>query len=490
MSYAAKRIIACMDGTWTNSDYGYTRPTLDERNATIQVPTNVTRLYRALRKRGLGDTSQVLYYHPGVGSSGELVDTLEGGVFGAGVSENVRETYDFIVSNYEPGDEIILVGFSRGAFTARAVAGLITDIGLLNTKGMEYFYAIFEDVQNWKNPHYKDKFPTVPFPDKPSTPTRGNEYRRRLEENKLTRLYDPEGYRIKVRCVAVWETVGSLGIPDTNLSNRLHFYDTSLSNEIEYAFQALALDETRTSFVPTLWHRPSHVHTHLRQVWFPGAHSNVGGGMPDQEIANITMAWMMDQLASIGVSFENGIIEKIFTENVLYYYHARPKALTPTKAQRTKTDGPRVYRLAGKTTRTPGMYRRIDPDTGDPTHQFLKRTNESIHRSVRIRLALEGLGYDDVGLYKCRALLRKGPWELERMRVVSERLVRDASDGAERIEEYEESRWGWVYSGPEKDTPPETIMMEEPLGTYEQKLLHMNKGRGYYKSIVAEAGLL
>ena len=76
-----------MDGTWTNSDNGYTRPTVDERNATIQVPTNVTRLYRALRKRGLDDTTQILYYHPGVGSSGELVDTLAGGVFGAGVSE-------------------------------------------------------------------------------------------------------------------------------------------------------------------------------------------------------------------------------------------------------------------------------------------------------------------------------------------------------------------------------------------------------------------
>lgn len=228
--------------------------------------------------------------------------------------------------------------------------------------------------------------------------------------------------------------------------------------------------------------------------------------MPDQELANITMAWMMDQLASIGVAFESGIIDKMFTESVLYYYRDRPKAVlsyeTPKDQDRwTEWAIPSVYddhrpvrpwglgeinqpdtgiyRLAGKTTRTPGMYRRINPDTAEPTRQYLKRTNESIHRSVRIRLALEGLGYDDVGLYKCRALLRKGPWELERMRVLSERVVR-ISDGegdeSERIEEHEENRWGWVYSGPEEDTPPETIMMEEPLGPYEEKLLHMSKG--------------
>lgn len=211
----------------------------------------------------------------------------------------------------------------------------------------------------------------------------------------------------------------------------------------------------------------------------------------------------MDQLSSIGVTFENGIIDKIFTENVLYYFNDRPKALlayeTPKDEDRwTEWAVPSVYddhrpvrpwglgeivqpdtgiyRLAGKTSRTPGMYRRINPDTAEPTHQYLKRTNESIHRSVRIRLALEGLGYDDVGLYKCRALLKKGPWELERMRVISERVVEEDREGFERIKEYEETRWGWVYCGPQEDSPPETILMEEPLGPYEQKLLHMSKG--------------
>ncbi|KAJ5578044.1 uncharacterized protein N7459_007008 [Penicillium hispanicum] len=484
MSYPGKRIILCLDGTWVNSDKGYDSPTLSQPNETLQIPTNVTRVYRALRKRDPDGKGQVLYYHPGVGSSGTLADTIAGGAFGVGVSENIREAYSFVAVNYEPGDEIILVGFSRGAFTARSVAGLITQIGLLTADGLEALYPIFKDVQNWKNPHYRDKFPKTPFPDKPKTPNHGKEYTRRLEEEGLTRLYDPDGYRIKVRCVAVWET----------------FYDTSLSNKIDYAFQALALDEDRTSFAPTLWERPRHVRTHLRQVWFPGAHSNVGGGLPDQEIANLSMAWMMDQLASIGIAFEDGTIDKIFRDSVFYYFdhahHARStsghskhkprtewamasiydehKPVRPWALGEIIQPDTGLYRAAGKTTRTPGMYHRIDPETALDTPYFLEDTHESIHRSVRLRLALEGLGYDDTGPYKCRALLKKGPWEVRRMRVVSRNHVQDSYGEADEI--VEDHRWGWVYIGPEEDAPPVTVLMEEPLGPYEKKLLGLNKG--------------
>ena len=99
-----------------------------------------------------------------------------------------------------------------------------------------------------------------------------------------------------MRCVAVWDTVGSLGIPDVDILERLglprstrefKFYDTSLSNGIEHAFQALALDEHRAPFSPAVWERPRGVMTELRQVWFPGCHSNVGGGSyEDEELAN------------------------------------------------------------------------------------------------------------------------------------------------------------------------------------------------------------
>lgn len=87
MPVPGKRIILCLDGTWVNSDKGYNRPTLDEPNATLQVPSNVTRVYRSLRNRDRDGTSQILYYQPGVGSTGGIADTIAGGVFGAGVSE-------------------------------------------------------------------------------------------------------------------------------------------------------------------------------------------------------------------------------------------------------------------------------------------------------------------------------------------------------------------------------------------------------------------
>jgi hypothetical protein len=93
--------------------------------------------------------------------------------------------YSFIVTNYTPGDEIILIGFSRGAFTVRSVAGMIDNIGLLTLTGMESFYPIFKDQENFSTPSYTDLFPDVPFPRKPTGPGKGREYKRRLEKVRL-----------------------------------------------------------------------------------------------------------------------------------------------------------------------------------------------------------------------------------------------------------------------------------------------------------------
>jgi len=128
-----------------------------------------------------------------------VIDTVSGGLLGTGISEvsiqissqfkrlmtsskNIREVYSFIAANYVPGDEIILIGFSRGAFTVRSVAGMIKDIGLLTRYGMSYFYPIFKDQENFKNPRYHDIFPTLPFPDKPRGDEAAHEYKRRLEQ--------------------------------------------------------------------------------------------------------------------------------------------------------------------------------------------------------------------------------------------------------------------------------------------------------------------
>ncbi len=155
----------------------------------------------------------------------------------------------------------------------------------------------------------------------------------------MTRVYDPDGNKIRVQAVAVWDTVGSLGIPQISWLARMgmphstkeyRFTDTNLTGIIRHAFQALALDEHRGPFSPAVWERTNMNKTtlDLRQVWFPGAHSNVGGGYDDQEIANITLAWMMDQLASIGVSFKDEYIDQIFADSVKYYYSNPKKVRT------------------------------------------------------------------------------------------------------------------------------------------------------------------
>ena len=171
-----------------NSDDGFQKPTLIPYvpTGTLQVPSNVTRITRALRKTSNDGRHQIIYYHSGVGTGSSVIDTITGGLLGSGISENIREVYSFISANYEPGDEIILIGFSRGAFTARSVAGMVRDIGLLTRDGMDSFYPIFKDQENFRNKGYHDIFPTVPFSNKPYGPDAAREYKQRLEQVSLS----------------------------------------------------------------------------------------------------------------------------------------------------------------------------------------------------------------------------------------------------------------------------------------------------------------
>lgn len=130
------------------------------------------------------------------------------------LQQRVREVYAYLCANYADGDEIILCGFSRGAFTARSVAGLVSDLGLLTREGIEHFYPIFKDMQSWRRAEpYKDEFPSDPFPDKPRGEHAAEEYRGRLEKLGYTRVTQKNGDLIRIKAVCVWDTVGSLGIP-------------------------------------------------------------------------------------------------------------------------------------------------------------------------------------------------------------------------------------------------------------------------------------
>jgi hypothetical protein len=215
----------------------------------------------------------------------------------------------------------------------------------------------------------------------------------------------------------------------------------------------------------------------------------------------------MDQLASIGVAFQDQFIEKIFEQNCQYYENPPNTPITlssifsrkPWKQWATTSVYEKhrlirpwglgelyesetgIWLLGGKKTRTPGQYMRADPDTALPTHEPMVNTNERIHSSVRIRLDLDGLDLNDVGLYKCPALLKKGPWDLRQVRIkVYDPIGRNSNWGpaSERNEARgDDLRWVWEYAGPDEDAPRVKMMIEENMGPYERQLLLLNKGK-------------
>jgi uncharacterized protein (DUF2235 family) len=132
-----KRLIVCCDGTWKNSDSGR-----------LDVPSNVTRICHAINAITHDGTHQIVYYQSGVGTGLGKLAQIFGGAMGMGLTENIRESYAFLANNYQLGDEIVLIGFSRGAFTARSIGGLICKLGILTKNGMDDFYAVFERFVN------------------------------------------------------------------------------------------------------------------------------------------------------------------------------------------------------------------------------------------------------------------------------------------------------------------------------------------------------
>ena len=157
-------------GTWLDS--------LDLHAGVLEHPSNVARIGWAINDTDQEGKPQVVYYQSGVGSQGGALMRVAGGLTGSGVKENIREAYSFLATNYIDRDEIFLIGFSRGAFTARSVGGIVGDLGLLTKSGLPYFGEIFEDYIHREDDDYRPKYPNTPFPHKPPF---GKEYVRQLE---------------------------------------------------------------------------------------------------------------------------------------------------------------------------------------------------------------------------------------------------------------------------------------------------------------------
>ncbi len=258
-----KRLVVLFDGTWN-------KPGNEDEI------TNVVKLQRFVPAADPQGVQQLAHYVVGIATEdlGRLTFTV--GAIGFGVGDRVQRGYKFLCENYEDGDEIYVIGFSRGAFQARSLAGLIALAGIARSAAVETIAGVWSCYEDHKL-----------APD-------------------AARLADLRGvahYPVRIKCVGVWDTVGNLGIPlvkKSLIKELLGFHDTELSPLVDVGLHALAIDEPRGPFEPTLWTTKQGAALPagqiIEQVWFPGSHANVGGGFRDCGLSDIALLWMAERI--------------------------------------------------------------------------------------------------------------------------------------------------------------------------------------------------
>ncbi|KIM22603.1 hypothetical protein M408DRAFT_28586 [Serendipita vermifera MAFF 305830] len=410
-----KRLIVCCDGTGQASSTGR-----------AEVPTNVSRLVQALKTshirlpvgedgrlkvhRGVEEVPQIVLYQTGIGSTG-VTRFSKGlaGAFGIGVDEHILEAYCFIANNFETGDEVFLFGFSRGAFTARAVASLMCYAGLLKKESLGYLPQLYTEYKKRRaDKASKDKFEEW-------WKTEGRNFQHNIDE-------------ITLRILGVWDTVSSIGIPQTWVSdvlglNRLRewynsrhaYHDTSLPGKKDHsdndprayvhrAFQALSLEENRTSFEPILLRfprqpdgKPEHGPA-FQQCWFPGVHTDVGGGYERdyRDISDLSLAWMVDMcwpylnFHPLTEIFQRKMLVQGDDGKTLKEVEPKPERWGLTKAH-DEIKASFMFALGGSTARKPKQYylgQRFSKDGEVLPDDRRVATHEYIHASVRRRMML------------------------------------------------------------------------------------------------------
>ena len=307
-------IVLLADGTWNGPGQSGDEP----------QTTNVFKLFSLLagsdspdslplakeQERELvedGERVQIAKYLHGVGdSSNGLVKAL-GGAFGAGVITRIVRGYTFISRNWRPGDRIFIVGFSRGAYTARSLAGFIAAKGLLDPADcQDHDRAYRIGAALWTS--YREQ-------------RKESAEKRSLLEGVLSLLpafVDPSSARADkptqplrpadIDCVAVWDTVGALGVPLYDSGDRridvFQFCDCALSGKVKRGYHAVALSERRMDFTPTLWEPRDGI----TQMLFAGANADVGGGYPtagdESGLAHLSLKWMCDVLEAEGLRLQ------------------------------------------------------------------------------------------------------------------------------------------------------------------------------------------
>ena len=300
-----KNIVLCADGT---GNLGGTTP-----------DTNVYRMFHLV---DIHDPNhpQMTYYDNGVGTASNKYWRMFSGAFGFGFKRNVCELYEFLARHYVQGDQVFLFGFSRGAAEVRALSGMIASVGLYDGTGQSE-QVLVENVKKAYT-HYQRRNPELLFPN--------------------------HG-RIPITFIGVWDTVSALGFPKdwkvTGIGiwviNLLvygldalfdwfifshNFYNYELTNNVQHAYHALAIDDERLSFTPKIWDETIvNTDTTIEQVWFVGAHSNVGGGYGRAGLSYVVLEWMVSKALPLGLTLIPGALEEVKARKNAYgrMYDAR-----------------------------------------------------------------------------------------------------------------------------------------------------------------------
>ena len=316
-----KRIVICFDGTWNTPSESFAglkslhdrfasltgRPkaavadALESVEAAGGVETNVCRFYRSVRRLTAAQApdgiAQVKWYDQGVGT--EWYNRVRGGAFGIGLSRNIREGYRNLSQVWEEGDEVFILGFSRGAYTARSLVGMVRNCGLL------------------------PKALTAGEPDGPEIMEAYEIYRTRdgsaNSERAITYRKRKNAPIIPIKFLGVWDTVGALGVPVQSFEEfnreQFQFHDTELSAIVENAYHAIAVDEHREPYAPSLWDPKEKPRQTIEQRWFVGAHADVGGGYESRHLSDIALAWMQQKAQACGLHLDPSGIAAVRPEN-------------------------------------------------------------------------------------------------------------------------------------------------------------------------------
>ncbi len=273
-----RNLIVCSDGTWntpTNKDNG------------ALATTNIYDFHQALAEADATGTVQKSEYRSGVGGTGFLIKRGLGGAIGYGISQDIRALYQWLCETYQPDDNIFLVGFSRGAYTVRSLAGMIGSVGIYDLNSATLSNRAKTKIVSSAYDTYKK------VANSPDIPT------------EVVHHSD-----VKIRFLGVFDTVGALGIPEEIRILRLFqdrslymFHDTELSQKVQTARHAVAIDEQRETFTPTLWTKIAPGHD-VEQIWFPGVHADIGGGYVEVGLSDIPIQWMMQAAEEAGLQFK------------------------------------------------------------------------------------------------------------------------------------------------------------------------------------------